>query len=864
MTITELRASEVEERRRAPLSGINVIDFGHYYAGPMAGMILADQGANVIRVARPGRMESTSAQYRLLNRNKSVLELDVKTEDGRKSARSLIERADILIENFRPGVMNRLELGYSDVRTSNPGLVYLSLPGFASTDRERSHLQAWEGVLAAATGMYTELSLFRQNLGFPPNYTPIPQCSAYGAFHGVIAVMAALVARERHGFGTVIETPLVDAGLSGFSCSFVVDRSGSFRKADADALGPAGQKKAAVRNVAPTDLEHLAFISGDLPAAQLDRFESASLRMGDHGPLGSFYACRDGRKVLIYIVDSAHFVTRCLTVLGVYGELLREGFVNEGPWVRGLSNNMSCFADLSASNSQRLREVIADALRTRPAAEWEVALGGVVPITTVRTKREWLMLEPMHQSGVLARMTDGGSTLTVPGRVSDLSGPEGNAPPCFREPERIDWEQADRLFMRKGSAKVAEGDWPLQKKGDLLRGLQVLDMSNMVAGPTSSYTLAQYGANFTKLDSSLMGPHPAVFKALQEINQGKQSVLVDMRTAPGREIFRRLVAQADVVHHNILDETAKRLGVDHAQLQAINPGVISCQLSCFGGPFRGAWENRPGFEPIAQCFSGLMASYGTLERPQWHGSTPAADIMSGLCLAFATVLAVYQRETTGHAGEARTSLARAVSYYQLPYMILEDEQDDWDTSRGHLATGRCWWDRMYQCSDDWIYVSALRSMSGALAEVTCGFAHPSEEQVEASFLTRGYSEWLARLAAVGIAAHKVMTIGDICNDGARNVNNDPADEVITGRCEMLCWENHPCGAPVLFTAPTWVRVGESRSYRRLSPAPRLGQHTAEVLQAIGYSEQEVAELVRIKVAHEYFSALGGREKFFSA
>jgi len=174
---------------QGPLAGLNVIDFGHYFAGPMVGMLLADQGANVIRIVRPGEKELPERQYRLLNRNKKLLTLDLKTEERKKQALSLIERADVVIENFRPGVMQRLGLDYTRVKEKNPGLVYLSLPGFASTDKERAHIQAWEGVIGAAACVFTRVHQTRQVLNFPPVYSAVPQCSAHGSMHGAIAVL---------------------------------------------------------------------------------------------------------------------------------------------------------------------------------------------------------------------------------------------------------------------------------------------------------------------------------------------------------------------------------------------------------------------------------------------------------------------------------------------------------------------------------------------------------------------------------------------------------------------------------------------------------------------------------------------------
>ena len=162
---------------KGPLAGLNVLDFGHYYAGPAAAMHLADQGANVIRIAKPGDPELPQHQYRVFNRNKKLLTLNLKKAEDKAIAESLIKKADILIENFRPGVMKRLGLDYERVKELNPSLIYLSLPGFASTDKERAHIQAWEGILSAATGIYRDYSMVREKLNYPPLYTPLAHCS---------------------------------------------------------------------------------------------------------------------------------------------------------------------------------------------------------------------------------------------------------------------------------------------------------------------------------------------------------------------------------------------------------------------------------------------------------------------------------------------------------------------------------------------------------------------------------------------------------------------------------------------------------------------------------------------------------------
>ncbi|MEM8537685.1 MAG: CoA transferase, partial [Pseudomonadota bacterium] len=139
-----------------PLSGVRVLDFGQYLAGPLVGMMLADMGADVIRIDPPGGPRLKDPAVDMLSRCKRAITLDLKTLSDRESALALADRSDVVIENFRPGVMARLGLDAETLRARNPGLVYLSLPGFASTDPDLAHLPAWEAVIAARTGQFTD------------------------------------------------------------------------------------------------------------------------------------------------------------------------------------------------------------------------------------------------------------------------------------------------------------------------------------------------------------------------------------------------------------------------------------------------------------------------------------------------------------------------------------------------------------------------------------------------------------------------------------------------------------------------------------------------------------------------------------
>src|SRR5438067_2272404 len=202
-----MREAGREASMAGPLAGVRVIDFGQYVAGPLAAMLLADYGAEVVHVDPPGGPRWPTSANATWNRGKRCIVLDLKRADDHAAARRLVASADVVVENFRPGVMERLGLGPRALTDADPRLIYCSLPGFAADD-PRAAVPAWEGVVAAATGTY------RPAPDDPPDrplYTAIPISSHFAAFLGAISVAMALLARARDGLGQRVEVPLFDA-----------------------------------------------------------------------------------------------------------------------------------------------------------------------------------------------------------------------------------------------------------------------------------------------------------------------------------------------------------------------------------------------------------------------------------------------------------------------------------------------------------------------------------------------------------------------------------------------------------------------------------------------------------------------------
>ncbi|MEP4558997.1 CoA transferase, partial [Cobetia amphilecti] len=296
----------IHSETRLPLTDVKVIDFGQYMAGPAVAMILADLGATVVHVDPPGGPMWQSPANATLNRNKLIVSLNLKSEEGVEQALALIEEADIVIESFRPGVMKRLGIDFQALREERNELITLSIPGFASNDTLRRDWRAFESVIAANSGVFTDMGLNRVLMGINPSFSPLPLGSAYGTMLAASSVVLALQARERTGMGDEIEVPLVCALMEGLCYNSIKieglpERYKTQREKEIERRRIEGQ---------PMNLDY------DELQELLDPFYRS-------------YKCKDGR--MFYVVCPSHreHAKRCLKVLGLYDELVAEGMSEE-------------------------------------------------------------------------------------------------------------------------------------------------------------------------------------------------------------------------------------------------------------------------------------------------------------------------------------------------------------------------------------------------------------------------------------------------------------------------------------------------------------------------------------------------------
>jgi crotonobetainyl-CoA:carnitine CoA-transferase CaiB-like acyl-CoA transferase len=210
-----------ESQSKGPLEGLKVVELSHIMAGPACSMLLADMGADVIKVEKipggddarrmlPPKVAEESAAFLIMNRNKRGIALNLKTDEGRGVLFRLLKDADVLIENYRRGTMEKMGFGYDVLRELNPKLIYCSISGFGRTGPYADR----GGFDLVAQGMSGLMSITGERAGGPPMKSGAPLTDITAGILACVGILAALHAREYSGKGQMVDTSLFEAGIT--------------------------------------------------------------------------------------------------------------------------------------------------------------------------------------------------------------------------------------------------------------------------------------------------------------------------------------------------------------------------------------------------------------------------------------------------------------------------------------------------------------------------------------------------------------------------------------------------------------------------------------------------------------------------
>jgi crotonobetainyl-CoA:carnitine CoA-transferase CaiB-like acyl-CoA transferase len=813
--------SRTAEAQAGPLAGLRVLDFSTTAAGAQASQTLADFGAEVVQVEPPGGSQlRTQPGYPFLARGKQSIVLDLRTEADRALARTMASGADVVIEAFRPGVMERLGLGYEDLRADNPGLVFGSVTGFGRTGPYAAAkgyeglVMARIGALAASGGMVTRPG---------PAHVSMPYGS-YGASQLLLTgILAALHERRSSGLGQRVDTSLVK-GVA--------------------ALGTWNWYHHILVTKFPEAFSQTAAVSDTgVPMSPIFFMLLIGLT-------------KDGRWLQFSQVQ-LHLYMAMLKIMGL-------------DWVLADEDLKGAAFAMGHPRTAEFWERLLSAVRERTMAEWQQVFEEHHDVwaETMRHGSELLGHPQMRHLGEPVELPDAErGPVRQPGPIARLDKTpavlRGGAP-------RLD---ADGPGLRASPwpAAAADASVPPQgtPSGPALGDVVVLELGTFFAAPFGATVLRELGARVIKVEPirgepmRTLLPFPELGAA--KVMQGKESIAVDMSNDEGRAIVHELARRSHLALQSFRGAAAQRQGVDSATLRRVNPELVYLDAPGYGTD--GPCGDRPAYAPTIGAGSGLvmrnigasvpenadltmaqirenalrLAGAGTTEYAQ-------ADGISALTVASALVLGLAARDRTGISQGMRTTMLTSTAHALADDMVEHDGRPQTlapDTGLfGYSALYR-----LYQAADGWIYLAApaMREWQALAAALAADVDLAGDARFADEASRRAHDTELAQVLAAVFATRPAQDWEDYLlglDVGCVVAHAEPPEAVLqskefAGAADLLVQVEHPSFGEHVRLKP-YIEL--SRSATLAEPGVLAGQHTNDILAELGYDEQAIASL----------------------
>ena len=495
---------------------------------------------------------------------------------------------------------------------------------------------------------------------------------------------------------------------------------------------------------------------------------------------------------------------RFLTYLGLWDKALEAGLIDADPYdpandkFRG--RNLADAGSIGFKFNSWLADHIAEVMATKTAIEWEKELCEAgVPTVKILSFEEWMDDKEVRAARLSTNVA--GLDKVQLGRAAWIDSAQPYS-------DLISCKQQDAVPARSG-VLPAPSDKAVSKRP--LEGFVLVDFANVIAGPNCGRMFSELGATVYKIDPMHPQHAPVIMVTwAAEHGVGKHSIILDMHTDEGKDIMNKIVAKADMVMANKRDNQFIRMGLGREALDKINPNIIAVQLTGHKGEKPSARDNYPGYDPALQGITGLMHRFGPDGCPTFHGVASCVDYLCGYLGCWSGVSALFAREQRqdGKGDWAGTSLAAAASLTQL---LLQHTPAP-PSATGPDATGMNEGERWYKLSDGFIFALGKQDLSEELAALTV-------EQA------------LSHLQKQNIEAVPVQT----CQELAKRHQETPCKTVTFEKRERDGWESHNF-------SPTWF-VFDGECVGCPGVTARIGSDASAILEAIGYSGEEVKQLI---------------------
>lgn len=607
-----------------PLKGMLVLDFCQYLAGPSAAMRLADLGARAIKVERPGTGDGSrrlaleglwsdgdAVNFHAINRNKESVTFNTKDSNDLAKVRRLVAQADVLIEAFRPGVMDKMGLGYEDVKVLNPRIVYGSVSGYGTVG-PWVRKPGQDLLVQSLSG----LAWLNGDAGQPPMPFALSLADSYTGVHLVEGILSCLVRREATGEGGHVEVSLLSSILDLQFEVITTYLNDGHRPPHRSAFHNAHAYLAAPYGIYRTADGYIALAMGAVPRIG-DLI--GSTQVASYKDPGEWFTKRDEIKREIATVLERNSTAHWLSILEPAGVWCSDVYT----WERLMASDAFKALDFLQNVA---REGDQELLTTRCPIDF---IGEHRPVS-----------KPSPRLGADTE------------RVTVEFGLDADAP---------DTDMPESM-MADGGSDAIESVKPLS-------GVRVLDLGQFLSAPSATLRLADLGADVLKVErpgggdicrslyisDCVIDGDSSLFHA---INRNKRSVAIDLKDPESRPAIERLIRESDVVVVNYRPGVAARLGVDYETVKALNPHVVYGEITGYGTD--GPWIGKPGQDLLAQALSGICWLNGNADQPPTPMGLSVGDLFAGQLLVQGVTAGLLRAKRTGASAHVHVSLLEAL------------------------------------------------------------------------------------------------------------------------------------------------------------------------------------------------------------